>query len=79
MGGIDKNMLRRIFSALGALVLLTCLGCQHFLTTDGSFQELTTHAERLDHEFYAFYSDANMLVFGLEEPPPPTPWKIYSE
>lgn len=59
-------MVRRLFLLAAALLLLSPVGCRYILRKDGSYEEISTHAERLDREMQSLCFDVKELVFGVD-------------
>jgi len=59
-------MARRFVLLAAALLLLSPVGCRYILRKDGSFQEISDHANRLDYEMQCLCFDVKELVFGVD-------------
>ena len=72
-------MVRRALVLVGAVLLLSPLGCQSQLPKAWSFSEIRSHAERLDTEFGWFHANIKDIVFGIDVYEPEVIWNYYDD
>lgn len=70
-------MTRRFLMTLIGALALSSIGCKYTAPRVFSLEHVEAHVDRLDWEFYQFFTDIDDIIFGIEPPPPPAVWDVY--
>ena len=70
-------MLRRLFTAACAVLLIGSVGCRTQVDKVWTFGEFQDHAEKIDSEFDQLHTDIKDNVFGVEKAAEEPIWHTY--